>query len=487
MEKRFKNRIVSIILSCLFVVLIVIVPFLCIFLTGICLPAQYDETYYGELACMFSNLKNTKGKKIVVLGNSNVAFGVDSALAERLLNEAGEEYSVCNFGLYGAIGTKAMCELALDYINSEDIVIFTPELYEQSLSTYFSAEELWYALDSDLSMYKHFSSQSKQALAGNYFKYTSKKLALYKSGKKAEPSGIYAKSSFDEHCDLKNYPRPNNVMTNGADMNNPITLDGGLFSEDFVSYINDYATSLAKKGANMYYSFAPMNAYSMSSEQIENVDTFYDTVNELFSFDVISKPQDYVLEGEWFYDSNFHLNESGMTLRTIRLVNDMKNQLGNTTKTNCALPEKPVIPNPDIQGEGDNTDSAMFEYRLDGSYYTVVGLTDEGKNKAELTIPYQVDGIYIKAFLPAVFFDNKIIKTVTIQNNIHTISNGSFFGCDSLERIILKHTEPAEIAVGYELLGGAPQDCKIYVPQSALSQFANNYFWGKYAKQLQGY
>lgn len=487
MEKRKSKRLIVIVLSCLFVLLAVAAPFLSVFITGICLPAQYDQTYYGELAPMFCKLKNTKGKKIVVLGNSNVAFGVDSALAELLLTEAGEEYSVCNFGLYGAIGTRMMCELASDYINSGDIVVFTPELYKQSLSMYFSAEEAWYALDNDLSMFRHLSGESKNALAGNYFGYTSKKLALYRSGEKAEPSGIYAKSSFDENGDLKNYPRPNNIMPNGVDINNPVIFEKEIFSEDFVGYINEYAEALSERGAHMYYSFAPMNAYSMSAEQIAGVNGFYETVNGLFDFDVISKPEDYVMEGEWFYDSNFHLNESGMTLRTVRLVDDIKNQLGNTTKTNIVLPAKPVIPDPDIAGEGDNTDAAMFEYRLDGSYYTVIGLTDEGKREEELTIPYQVDGIYVKAFLPLVFFDNKNIKAVTVQDNIHTLSNGSFLGCAQLEKIILKHSEPAEIAVGYELLGGAPQDCKILVPEEALSKFENNYFWGKYARQLQGY
>ena len=54
----------------------------------------------------------------------------------------------------------------------------------------------------------------------------------------------------------------------------------------------------------------------------------------------------------------------------------------------------------------------MFEYRLDGSYYTVVGLTEKGRNAEELIIPYQVDGIYVKAFLPLVFSIIKISKAL---------------------------------------------------------------------------
>lgn len=486
MASSVKNRIITIILSCIFAVFAVAAPFLCVFITGLCLPAQYSDTYYGELAAMYKKLENASGKKIVVLGNSNVAFGVDSALAQKLLNNAGLDYSVCNFGLYGAIGTKAMCELAITQIKKDDIVVFTPELYAQSLSTYFSAEETWYALDSDTGLYNRFSSQSKNALAGGYFCYVSKKLSLYKADKSAQGSGVYAKSSFDENCDLKNYPRPHNVMNGGSDTNNPVVFDTSLFTENFISFINGFAKETTKKGARIFYSFAPMNAEAITSEQMQKVNSFYEFLDGALDFKIISNIEDYILEKEWFYDSNYHLNESGMAVRTVKLVNDIKTELKSSAKTEYALPEKPVIPDGNINGEGDNRDADKFEYRLDGSYYTVVGLTGAGKSATELVIPYQVDGIYVKAFLPLVFLDNKNIKKITVQENINTLSNGSFLGCDNLKSIVLKHSEPADISVGYELLDGT-QCCEIFVPESALSKFENNYFWSRYARQLRGY
>lgn len=485
MSKTVKKRIITIVLSCLFAVAAVAVPFLSVFIAGVCTPSQYSQTYYGELAEMYDKLKNTDGKKIVVLGNSNVAFGVDSALAEKLLNEAGIDYGVCNFGLYGALGTKMMCELALSEIKKGDIVIFTPELFSQSLSTYFSAEEAWYALDSDMKIFNGFSAGTKSLLVGGYIGYTAKKLALYNSGDAAQGSGVYAKSSFDGNCDLKNYPRAYNVMENGYDSDTPITFDNSLFSSDFVSYINGFAGKINKKGAQIFYSFAPMNAAAITANDAVKTDSFYKFLDGALDFKIISDIDDYVMESEWFYDSNFHLNDSGMTVRTVKLVNDIKTELGNSSKTQCALPEKPVAPDENVSGEGDNSHADMFEYRSDGNYYTVVGLTEAGKAATELIIPYQVNGIYVKAFLPQVFSDNKNIEKVTVQENIRTLSNGSFYGCDNLKSIVLKHSDPADIRVGYELLSGA-ENCTVYVPKDSLSKFENNYFWSRYAKRLQG-
>ena len=70
--------------------------------------SRFGDTYYGELAPMWKKLKTAEGPKIVIVGNSAVAFGVDSALLQEELEADGFDYTVCNFGLYGAIGTQPL-------------------------------------------------------------------------------------------------------------------------------------------------------------------------------------------------------------------------------------------------------------------------------------------------------------------------------------------------------------------------------------------
>lgn len=478
-----KSKIYAIFIYILIGILI-IAPFLSVFLTGILLPPQYADTYYGQLAVMVDKLKNTEGRKVVVVGNSAVAFGVDSALMERLLKEGGLEYEVVNFGLYGALGTKMMLDLSEEYIEEGDIVIFAPELNEQSLSTYFSAEQAWYAIDSDFSLFSLLDKQSKKELSCNYFGYVSGKFKYSQSGEVAQGSGVYAKSSFDENGDLKNYERANNVMTSGVDSNNLIPLKDSMYSLTFVNYVNDYAKKVKKIGASMYYAFAPMNAEAVVIDGENSAENFYDAVEQMFAFPVMNDLSDCILESGWFYDSNVHLNSAGMTLYTVNLVDNLKNMLGNTTKTECVIPEMPVLPQPDLVGEGDNSCADMFVYKQEGNYYTVTGLTEKGKSAKELVIPYQVDGLYIQSFTTDVFKNNKVVESITVQENIKNLSDRSFYGCENLSKLILKHTSPSDIAVGYYLLEGA-ETCKICVEQSALGAFKNNYFWGRYAKQLQ--
>ena len=433
---------------------------------------------------MYDKLATTKGNKVVVVGNSNIPFGVDSALAEKLLKGAGLDYSVCNFGLYGALGTRFMCELAEKQIKSGDIVVVSTELYPQTMSTYFSAEEAWYALDSNTSLFWQFPHETRKILAAGYVHYSAQKHELYKNGQCAEGSDVYAQSSFDDNCDLKNYPTDYNIMQDGVDGNNPIAFDTALMNDDFCDFINDFADRIAQKGAIVYYSFAPINNAAVSDEEMAKKDEFFAYVSKNLRFSVISDIDDYLFDKEWFYDSNFHLNTSGRVLRTVQLVCDIKNQLGDNSKTECVLPDKPALPDSGDDGEGDNSCAEMFTYRKDGNYYVVTGLTDSGKLAENLIVPYTVDGITVKSVDATTFADNKNIRSVTLQQNIRNLPNYMFAGCDNLQQVVLLHTAPSQISVGYELLANAPKSCNIIVPSSALSKFKNNYFWGRYAKQI---
>lgn len=479
------KRVALIILTIVFVLLCSMLPLLAVFLTGICLPPQFALTWYGAYPALYRHLEETEGNKIIIVGNSNIAFGSDSALAEQLLREGGLDYSVCNFGLYGSLGTKMMLDIAMSEAEEGDIIILATELAGQSLSTYFSATEAWYALDGDMSLYFSFGKQEKMSLSGAYAEYTAKKLEYFRSGTPAQPSGVYASASFDERGDLKNYVRAYNIMPGGYDANNPLVLDSSLFSDTFVSYLNSSATNLKKRGVNLWLSFAPMNMSAFTEEY--DAAAFQSEVTELLDLRVISDVSDYIMDKGWFYDSNFHLNSAGMKVRTVQLVNDIKNELGNSTKTEISLPDMPVAPDEGIEGEGDNSDKNCFTYELADGSYTITGLTEEGLGKEELIIPYQVNGIFISAFDEKTFKDNSRVKSITIQQNISSLPDGCFNGCNSLRKVYLQHDDPADISVGYGLFDGTSKDLIVFVRQSVLSEFTNNYFWGKYAERLKAY
>ena len=96
----------------------------------------------------------------------------------------------------------------------------------------------------------------------------------------------------------------------------------------------------------------------------------------------------------------------------------------------------------------------------------------------------KVNGLYVKSFSASVFSGNEIVESITIQENIRSVSDNSFKGCTNLKKIVLKHPEPSQITVGYGLLNGTSS--AICVSESSVSAFKNNYFWGHYAENIYG-
>ena len=258
-------------------------------------------------------------------------------------------------------------------------------------------------------MFNDLDSKAKEALIGNYIDYVSKKYNYKNNNNKVNNMGIYSSKSFDDYCDLVNYERPYNIMFNDYDENNIINLSNISINDDFIDYINEYNNDLVNRGAKMYYSFSPMNKKSINNNQFE-IDSFYFKFRDKLNFPIISDINNYIMDYEWFYDSNYHLNYSGMRLRTFFLVEDLKNELGITTKTNFNMVEKPTKPSDEIIGEGDNSYSDCFIYEKNDNYYKIIGLTEKGYQKEELVIPYQINGIYVNEFTNDTFSYNKKVK-----------------------------------------------------------------------------
>lgn len=64
----------------------------------------------AQLPALYRRLRDSPGKRLILVGGSNVSFGVDTGLLERTLAQYGYEYTVCPFGLYAAVGASAMLE-----------------------------------------------------------------------------------------------------------------------------------------------------------------------------------------------------------------------------------------------------------------------------------------------------------------------------------------------------------------------------------------
>ena len=476
MKKRLSFTLMGILL-----IVAVLLPFIAVGICTFAIPAQYDLSFLGALTDKYERLYSIEEPKIVIVGGSSTAFGLNS---EMLSEHMG--MPVVNFGLYATLGTKIMLDLSEDAINEGDIIIVAPETDKQTLSLYFNAQSVWQAFDGNFSMLKHVKSEDASDMVGEVFNFAASKLG-YALSSKPDPQGVYHHSSFNEYGDII-YERPGNVMRLGYDPNMIVDFSTSMFDEAFIDYLNCYIELAESRGAKVFYSFPPINASAVdSSVTDETLFNYYDFISKNINCPVISDINNYIIEENYFYDSNFHLNDAGVVLRTATLIKELNVALGITKVVDIEIPEAP--PRQDSgssSGEGDNSYAELFSYDAFDNGLVITGILpeklEEAKGIRNITIPSEYDGKPVLAIAENGLSGLDELRQLTINDNIVQFFNGAFAGCPALEKIIMNHKAPGDALVGDQLFNGASETAKLYYStEEIMHSFVADYFWGVYA------
>ena len=427
MDKRTVRRIVA---TALAVILAEQVFFL---ICGFGLPVQFGDTFMGELKSKYERLKETSGKRIVLVGGSGVAFDCDSALMDDFF----PSYEIVNFGMYAGLGTKAVMDLSENYIHEGDIVILSPEQGEQTFSDYFNGEYMWQAADGAVGMLRDLKSENFEAMLGNFPRFALEKLNYVMKGQKPQTDSIYQKKSFNIYGDIELDTCRENILPNGYDVNQKVRFTEDVVQPEFMDYMNDWAKRLEKKGAVVWYRYCPVN--KLSVEDMDDLAAYDVFLRQKLDFPVIGNPENSLMEAEWFFDTNFHLNQPGKEVNTVQLIRDMKAMLGDDRAVTVELPEKPHRTWGDVSAE------------------TRIWTAKDSET-------YQGE------------------ETIAIPENVTQIEDYAFSNCAGLKQIVLEQKDPSKCIVGQHLLDGT--GAEILVPQMSVDSYKRNYFWSVYAGRI---
>lgn len=468
---------VSKLLSCMGVLLcILLLPIGALF-AGATLPEVYGESYYAQLASMVRRLQEAEGKKIVLVGGSNIAFGVNVAQLEAAL----PGYTVCPMGLYGAVGTSAMLQLSQPYLGEGDIVVLAIEPSSETFSTYFGANAFWKCAEGEKSLLLSLSDAQLSAMAGAYAGYLQERWEIVRTGDFPRAEGVYTKAAFDETCNMI-YPREGNTMPVGFDTGTPVDFGGIEIASDFADAVNGYIAAAREQGAQVYLSFSPVNEKALPENWEEGLEKFYRLCEEKFRCKSISDPRRYVLDSGWFYDNNFHLNTTGSRVRTWYLSCDLLAELGVYREPDFAMPPMPEAMGQET-GDTEPGDSADFVLEAYAGGWQVTGLSAQGLEKTALTLPDYVEGKALVAFTAEAFAGAEKLEELTLPETLESIPDGAFSQCPQLRRLVLLHTKTV-CALGEAPFAGAAQ-LKVYVPRAAYGLYRDGA--GCEENQWQGY
>ncbi len=417
---------------------ILIIPVV-LLLSVFCLPSQYENSYMGELKYKYNRLQHTDGKRIIIVGGSGMAFDIDSSL----IKENFPEYDVINMGMYAALGTVPVLNITLSSVHEGDIIIFAPEQNSQTLSMHLGSDYAWQALDGAFNMLPFFfnSEDNISLMLSAFPRFATEKLKFFVNNSAPDPESVYRKSAFSEYGDISD-TLPQNIMINGYDENTDIFYDENVISEDFVAYLNKCNSFITQNGATFLFAYCPAN--SAAVKEAENsafsdaLDNYNASLSSNFSFDIIGNPHNSIMDREWFYDTNFHLNSSGKTLCTRQLIRDLKAYLSDSSVTAIDIPQKPLLLYP--------------------------------------------ESVEKKILSAEMYAGDTSVASIVINEDITLIEDYSFNGCSSLKEIHIKNAVPSSIQIGQHLLDGT--GANIYVPADALSLYKTDYRFSVYSDRI---
>lgn len=254
-------------------------------------------------------LDGAPGKRLILIGGSNLLFGVDSSDLQASLGRP-----VCNFSLHAGLGLEYPLWLALPRLHAGDLVVISPEYFAaapqlevlaQSALYYpaaerFAAEHL--GLLDQLRFYLQETQKAAGVLHGRAY------IAL--GGK--NPDQLFRRDISPQGDMIGHLDRPRPPGSLRDFLLQPSDYSAAL------ALIEDFAARAQQKGARVVFAY-PTVCQSFWTQNGEPIRIF---ANQLAGLrcPVINTPMTFVYPDSVYYDTAYHLTREGRQRRTVDLL-----------------------------------------------------------------------------------------------------------------------------------------------------------------------
>lgn len=296
--------------------------FLCIFTMSVILVVGFDffvignqhlGNYEASLIDKVARLQSIQEPKIVLIGDSNVCFGIDSAQIEEAFG-----MPVVNMGLHGGLGNGFHENMIPLGVSEGDIVIISHAYY--NYDTIGNTSLAWITLEKHSELWPIVHKEDLFGMLRAYPRYFRESLVYFLKGSQdnipAEDT-IYSRSAFNKYGDnLRRF-----TATYQFDENSLVVPK---ISEMRIDRLNTIHKELEEIGATLLIAGYPIGAGEYTPDASE-YDAFEEELRTVLDCEVISHFTDYFIPYEYFYDTNLHLTLEGVDIRTKQLIADLKN------------------------------------------------------------------------------------------------------------------------------------------------------------------
>lgn len=249
-------------------------------------------------------LQEQKKNKIVLIGDSNLALGINSVSIK-----ANTGLEVVNMGVHGGFGLRFSLAQIKDYLQPNDIVLVSP-VFGSFSNDFYGSTQLNLALRSDLSFLKYVAT----------FKQISKIFPqgigmrdFYASVRNQTPKASY-EIEMNEHGDYTGH----HLLPNQHIFNSDSPIDTLILAET-VAELNQFEAEMLSKNVRFFYTYSPYpeSLYNKHQDKIKRYELKLDS---LLNMPILGTAKDMIYPDSLFFDTKNHLNFQGKELRTAALI-----------------------------------------------------------------------------------------------------------------------------------------------------------------------
>lgn len=297
---------------------------LSLFFVGIIMP-QYEYSYNAALLDKIARLESIQEPKIVLVGNSNLPFGIKSELIEEAFH-----MPVVNMGMHGSLGNAFHEEMAKINVQNGDIII----LFHTEFSDNDAISDpviAWLTVENHPELLKLLRAKDLPAMYFAFPDYAKRALSLWssKEGNEQNYGDVYSRFAFNEYGDIS-FERQctkldaDTYFTTGMvqvpEINTTCT--------NRINELNEYIT---EHGATLLVAAYPIANTAVTPPREDYV-KFQEQLHKDLNCPIISNYTDYFFDTNYFYDTNYHLTDEGAILRTNQLILDLEQWMSSASQ-----------------------------------------------------------------------------------------------------------------------------------------------------------
>ena len=260
-------------------------------------------------------LKNTPTPRLIFVGGSNLAYGLDSKRIKDSLN-----INPINTGVHVNLGLKFMLANTLQYIKPGDIVVLSSE-YQQFYGNLANGEGELLSIVADIVPQSKNLLDYKQVftlvkLLPEYAQSKLRPILLFYKFPKNDGVGRYDRAAFNTYGDATaHWKLP-------GENPKPYPAIKESFNLDALQSLINFRNSIQQKKAKLYITFPGYqnSSYQKSVTKIMQVKE----VLKNNHFILISSPKEYRMPDSLIFDTPYHLTKKGVDYRTKLLIQDLK-------------------------------------------------------------------------------------------------------------------------------------------------------------------